>query len=216
MHDVLKATALIGRAPPEVYALVAGHGEIWSARLLAAALSARGVTADWFDAREALTVITAASWARPSPGNGLGALHRRVDAAAGRAGDHRLHRARRARRADHPGAKRQRLLGLDLRRAARRRGGGHLDRRRRRDERRSAPHPGRLRDPRAVLARGDGTGLFRRQGAAPAHHGAAGGAQHPGVDPQYGPARRPPARASARLAATAASRASRPSPGWRC
>jgi bifunctional aspartokinase / homoserine dehydrogenase 1 len=56
IYDVLKATALIGRAPPEVYALVAGHGEIWSARLLAAALSARGVTADWLDAREALTV----------------------------------------------------------------------------------------------------------------------------------------------------------------
>jgi bifunctional aspartokinase / homoserine dehydrogenase 1 len=57
MHDVLKATALIGRAPPEVDALVAGHGEIWSARLLSAALAARGVDADWFDARDALTVI---------------------------------------------------------------------------------------------------------------------------------------------------------------
>jgi bifunctional aspartokinase / homoserine dehydrogenase 1 len=58
IHDVLKATALIRRAPREVYALVAGHGEIWSARLLAAALRAAGVEADWFDAREALTVIT--------------------------------------------------------------------------------------------------------------------------------------------------------------
>lgn len=57
IHDVLKATALIGRAPPEVYALVAGHGEIWSARLLAAALAARGIAADWLDARDALTVI---------------------------------------------------------------------------------------------------------------------------------------------------------------
>jgi bifunctional aspartokinase / homoserine dehydrogenase 1 len=57
MHDVLKATALIGRAPPEVDALVAGHGEIWSARLLSTALAARGVDADWFDARDALTVI---------------------------------------------------------------------------------------------------------------------------------------------------------------
>jgi bifunctional aspartokinase / homoserine dehydrogenase 1 len=38
---VLKATALIGRAPVEVYALVAGHGELWSARLLAAALAGR-------------------------------------------------------------------------------------------------------------------------------------------------------------------------------
>lgn len=58
MHDVLKATALIGRAPPAVDALIAGHGELWSARLLAAALSARGLHADWFDARDALTVIT--------------------------------------------------------------------------------------------------------------------------------------------------------------
>ena len=57
LHDVLKATALIGRAPPEVYALVAGHGELWSARLLAATLAEHGVQADWFDARDALTVI---------------------------------------------------------------------------------------------------------------------------------------------------------------
>jgi bifunctional aspartokinase / homoserine dehydrogenase 1 len=58
IQDVLKATALIGRAPMEVYALVAGHGEIWSARLLAAALAGRGLDADWFDARDALTVVT--------------------------------------------------------------------------------------------------------------------------------------------------------------
>lgn len=58
IHDVLKATALIGRAPAAVFALVAGHGELWSARLLAAALAAAGTDADWFDAREALTVVT--------------------------------------------------------------------------------------------------------------------------------------------------------------
>lgn len=58
IHDVLKATALIGRAPPQVYALVAGLGEIWSAQLLSAALATRGVDADWFDARKVLTVIT--------------------------------------------------------------------------------------------------------------------------------------------------------------
>ena len=58
IHDVLKATGLIGRAPAEVYALVAGHGELWSARLLAAALAGRGIDADWFDARDALTVVT--------------------------------------------------------------------------------------------------------------------------------------------------------------
>jgi len=57
LHDVLKATALIGRAPDEVYALVAGHGELWSARLLAAELQQRGVDADWFDARDALVVV---------------------------------------------------------------------------------------------------------------------------------------------------------------
>ena len=57
LHDVLKATALIGRAPPAVYALVAGHGELWSARLLSATLAQRGVDADWFDARDALTVV---------------------------------------------------------------------------------------------------------------------------------------------------------------
>jgi len=57
IHDVLKATGLIGRAPAEVYALVAGLGEIWSAQLLAAALSERGAAADFFDARKALTVV---------------------------------------------------------------------------------------------------------------------------------------------------------------
>lgn len=57
IHDVLKATGLIGRAPAEVYALVAGLGEIWSAQLLSAALSERGTAADFFDARKALTVV---------------------------------------------------------------------------------------------------------------------------------------------------------------
>ena len=57
LHDVLKATALIGRAPSQVYALVAGHGELWSARLLAAVMAEQGVDADWFDARDSLIVI---------------------------------------------------------------------------------------------------------------------------------------------------------------
>ena len=41
--DVLRAVSLLGRASPETYSLVAGYGEIWSARLLAACLRRAGL-----------------------------------------------------------------------------------------------------------------------------------------------------------------------------
>ncbi len=54
--DILRAVYLLGRASPETYSLVAGYGEIWSARLLAACLRRAGVDADWFNARDVLTI----------------------------------------------------------------------------------------------------------------------------------------------------------------
>jgi aspartokinase/homoserine dehydrogenase 1 len=54
--DVLRAVYLLGRASPETYSLVAGYGEIWSARLLSACLCREGIQADWFNARDVLTI----------------------------------------------------------------------------------------------------------------------------------------------------------------
>ena len=58
IRDVLKAVALVKSAPQRSRDVVAGYGEIWSARLLAAYLGqeapARGGT--WVDARRVLTV----------------------------------------------------------------------------------------------------------------------------------------------------------------
>ena len=58
IRDVLKAVALVRSAPQRSRDVVAGYGEIWSARLLAAHLGqespARGGT--WVDARKVITV----------------------------------------------------------------------------------------------------------------------------------------------------------------
>jgi aspartokinase/homoserine dehydrogenase 1 len=58
INDVLKAAALVKSAPQRTRDVVAGYGEIWSARLLAALLGQespeRGGT--WIDARQVITV----------------------------------------------------------------------------------------------------------------------------------------------------------------
>ncbi|HEU4457088.1 MAG TPA: hypothetical protein VFR81_28730, partial [Longimicrobium sp.] len=54
VHDVLRAAAILRHAPPGAADMVAGLGEVWSARLLAAHLCARGASAAWMDAREVL------------------------------------------------------------------------------------------------------------------------------------------------------------------
>jgi len=56
LRDVLRATRLLRAAPETVRALVAGYGELWSARLLAGTLRSRGVSAAVCDAREVLVV----------------------------------------------------------------------------------------------------------------------------------------------------------------
>ncbi|MDJ0794947.1 MAG: aspartate kinase, partial [Woeseiaceae bacterium] len=58
VKDVLKAIALVKSAPQRNRDVVAGYGEIWSARLLAAFLGqeAGGRGGTWVDAREVVTV----------------------------------------------------------------------------------------------------------------------------------------------------------------
>ncbi len=54
--DVLRATRLMGTVPTTTRDLVAGYGELWSARVLGAVLRARGLDAAVCDAREVLVV----------------------------------------------------------------------------------------------------------------------------------------------------------------
>ncbi|HEX6220378.1 MAG TPA: aspartate kinase, partial [Acidimicrobiia bacterium] len=61
--DVLRATRVMGTAVDHAIGAVAGFGEVWSARLLAAYLQQHGSDAAWLDAREVLVVHPA----EPSP-----------------------------------------------------------------------------------------------------------------------------------------------------
>jgi len=55
IHDLEHLAALLdGGITDAVYAEVVGHGEIWSARLMAAVLNQQGLDAAWLDAREFL------------------------------------------------------------------------------------------------------------------------------------------------------------------
>ena len=54
--DVLHASTVLRRSSREAFDLVSGYGELWSARILAAHLDARGLAANWLNAREVLVV----------------------------------------------------------------------------------------------------------------------------------------------------------------
>ncbi|MBA2245089.1 MAG: bifunctional aspartate kinase/homoserine dehydrogenase I [Gemmatimonadetes bacterium] len=56
LADVLRASWLLRGHSREVVELVSGHGEVWSAQLLAGLLTAQGRDAVWLDAREVLVV----------------------------------------------------------------------------------------------------------------------------------------------------------------
>ena len=56
LADVLHALALMGTSSREAMDLVQGLGEVWSSRLLAEHLSARGEHGSWLDARDVLVV----------------------------------------------------------------------------------------------------------------------------------------------------------------
>ncbi|HEX4735985.1 MAG TPA: bifunctional aspartate kinase/homoserine dehydrogenase I [Allosphingosinicella sp.] len=56
LEDVLRAAWILRDASPGTFDMVTGYGEIWSARLFAALLQARGAAADWLNARDVLVV----------------------------------------------------------------------------------------------------------------------------------------------------------------
>ena len=200
---ILQTVRLIRIASPVVRDLVAGFGEIWSTRLFARYLQARG------------------------PARRRRALDRR---AGDRARSTRRRSGRASSgpsRAPTPTASSRRMpdatliitgfiartreglqttlgrdgsdfSGIDLRRAARRVRDRHLDRRRRRAERRSAPRPRCDRHRLALLQRGDGARLLRREGDPSADDGAGRQPGDPDLDPQHVRARRRPGRSSAR------------------
>ena len=61
IHDLEKLAALLDSHITEaVYAEVVGHGEIWSARLMAAVLAQRDIDSSWLDARQFLRAERAA------------------------------------------------------------------------------------------------------------------------------------------------------------
>lgn len=59
IKDVLRASSVMGTALENAIGAVAGFGEVWSARLLAAYLQGRGVSTGMIDAREILVVTPA-------------------------------------------------------------------------------------------------------------------------------------------------------------
>jgi bifunctional aspartokinase / homoserine dehydrogenase 1 len=64
VDDVLRAAWIVRHAPRGAADLVAGLGEVWSARALAAHLAARGADAEWLDARQVLVAEPAEGTAR--------------------------------------------------------------------------------------------------------------------------------------------------------
>jgi bifunctional aspartokinase / homoserine dehydrogenase 1 len=56
IEDVLRAISLLGRPPKAALDLVSGYGELWSAKLLAGHLAARGESVEWLDARQVLVI----------------------------------------------------------------------------------------------------------------------------------------------------------------
>ena len=56
IEDLLRAIWLMRTSPETALHVVSGHGELWSAQLLACFLTTRGRSASWLDAREILEV----------------------------------------------------------------------------------------------------------------------------------------------------------------
>ena len=175
---ILHAVELTRSAANTVSDLIAGYGEIWSTRLFQRFFEERRRrpgAVQWVDARRVVLV----DWGALGPGIQWAESRANLEALLPPDFEGTLVitgfiAVRPARRADDARPQRQRLLRLDLRRAARRRRDPHLDRRRRRAVGRSAPRARCHGDRLAVLQRGDGAGVFRRQGDPSADHGAGG------------------------------------------
>ncbi|MBL9077287.1 MAG: bifunctional aspartate kinase/homoserine dehydrogenase I [Planctomycetes bacterium] len=56
LRDLLRAQAQLGAESPDLLALIAGLGEVWSSTLVDAAVRARGAPSTWLDARDVLVV----------------------------------------------------------------------------------------------------------------------------------------------------------------
>ena len=184
---VVKALAVLREVSPRTLDVVAAMGETLSSRMVAAALIAAGLPGEWVDARRAIVTNDEHTCAVPDAATTDAALRATV-----RAGDRRRPRpgARRLRRRHarrpHDDA-RPRRVGL-FRRARRRRHrrarDSDLDRRRRHADRRSAHRRRAAARAAAVVCRGRGARVLRREGAAPEHDPAGGRAQHPGAHPE--------------------------------
>ena len=126
----------------------------------------------------------------PRPEHPLGGItrERAADDPAGHRRDarhHRLHRAHRGRPADDARQERQRLLRVDLRRSARCGRDRDLDGRGWRAQRGSAARAGCDGHRFALVQRGDGACLLRRQGHSSANDGAGGGEADSDLDQEH-------------------------------
>jgi aspartokinase len=132
IEAVLNALTLVRAASNRSRDLVAGYGEIWSARPIAAVFkqefgkSRDGMFVNAATARDRTHRDGADHGVGPVAAEGRG---RDSGGVQRRRGYHRLRRHRQGWAADDARAQRQRLLGVDFRRIARRRRGAHLDRR---------------------------------------------------------------------------------------
>ena len=59
LKSMLKAMAIAGTSTQAFADFVVGHGELWTARLCAAAIRCKGCDAEWIDARDVLVVTDA-------------------------------------------------------------------------------------------------------------------------------------------------------------
>ena len=59
LKSMLKAMSIAGTSTQAFADFVVGHGELWTARLCAAAIRCKGFDADWIDARDVLVVTDA-------------------------------------------------------------------------------------------------------------------------------------------------------------
>ena len=192
-HDIegiLHTVKLTRSAAQNVRDLIAGYGEIWSTKLFReffAPARKRPGDVQWIDARQAVVV----EWGPLGPAVQWEESRAKLAALVGRA-DFKgtliitgFIASRPPRRADHAGSQRQRLLGLDLRLAARCQRDPHLDRRRWRAVGRSAPRARCQGHRLAVVQRGHGARVLRRQGHPSADHGAGRRPRHSDLDPQH-------------------------------
>ena len=183
---MLHTVSVIRGAPASVRDLIVGFGEIWSTRIFPRISRSGGRRRGPLDRRAGPDRRGRGAARADGPVDGVAANLSRLNPGEERhARRHRLHRARRAGAADDARPQRQRLLRHRSSAHCSMRRDPHLDRRGRRAERRSAPRARSDDDRLAVVRRGDGAGLLRREGDPSADDGAGGRAADSDLDPQH-------------------------------